>query len=66
MLEKKAREALDGLEIGALGVTEVEEALGVIAGGMRDNPLHVAVFGEDPERRRSSRSRSTTGWTCPS
>ncbi len=54
MLEKKAREALDGLEIGALGATEVEEALGVIARGMRDNPIHVVVFGENPERRRKS------------
>ena len=30
----------------------MEEALEVIARGMRDNPMHVAAFGEDPEIRR--------------
>jgi ribosomal protein S18 acetylase RimI-like enzyme len=29
-------------------------AIGVLARGMRDNPLHVAAFGEDPERRERS------------
>jgi ribosomal protein S18 acetylase RimI-like enzyme len=28
------------------------EAVGVLSRGMRDNPIHVAAFGEDPERRR--------------
>jgi GNAT superfamily N-acetyltransferase len=43
---------LDGLEIGTLGTSEIEEVLGVLSRGMRDNPLHIAVFGEDPERQR--------------
>jgi len=45
------REWLDRLEIGALDVSEIEEVLGVLSRGMRDNPLHVAAFGEDPARR---------------
>ncbi len=43
---------LDWMEIGVLDVSEIEEVLDVLARGMRDNPLHVAAFGEDPERRR--------------
>lgn len=44
-------EWLDRLEIGALDASEIDEVLGVLSRGMRDNPLHVAAFGEDPERR---------------
>lgn len=40
-----------GLEIGPLEKSETERALDVLSRGMRDNPLHVAAFGEDPERR---------------
>ncbi len=43
---------LDRLEIGAVDASEIEETLGVIARSMRDNPLTVAAFGEDPEQRR--------------
>jgi hypothetical protein len=43
---------LDGLEIGTFDDSEIEEVLDVLSRGMRDNPLHVAAFGEDPERRR--------------
>jgi ribosomal protein S18 acetylase RimI-like enzyme len=48
------RDWLDRLEIGALDASEFDEALGVLARGMRDNPLHVAAFGEDPEVRLRS------------
>jgi ribosomal protein S18 acetylase RimI-like enzyme len=51
MMEKKASRNRGGLEIGALHASETGEALGVISRGMRDNPIHVAVFGDDPERR---------------
>ncbi len=51
MLKDEARGVLKGLEVGALDAAETEEALGVVVRGMRDNPLHVAVFGEDPEIR---------------
>ena len=40
------------VEVGELSAAEVPEAIGVLARGMRDNPLHVAAFGVDPERRR--------------
>ncbi len=57
MLEKEVSRNLDGLEIGALDASEVGEALDVISRGMRDNPIHVAAFGEAPERRRQSLHR---------
>ena len=50
MLKNGARN-LDGLEIGALDASEVGEALGVISRGMRDNPIHIAAFGDVPELR---------------
>ena len=43
---------LDWLEVEALDASEIEEVLDVLARGMRDNPLHVAAFGENPEQRR--------------
>lgn len=39
------------LEVGPLETPEVGEVLDVLSRGMRDNPLHVAAFGEDPGRR---------------
>ena len=45
-------EWLDGMEIGALDPSSMEEVLGVLSRGMRDNPLHVAAFGDDPEIRQ--------------
>jgi GNAT superfamily N-acetyltransferase len=40
------------VEVAALPPAEVPEAVGVLARGMRDNPLHVAAFGAEPERRQ--------------
>jgi hypothetical protein len=57
MMEQEASRNLEGLEIGALDASELEEALGVISRGMRDNPIHIAAFGEDPERRKRSLRR---------
>ncbi len=51
MLKDEATRNLEELEIGALDTSEVGEALGVVTRGMRDNPTHVAAFGEDPEVR---------------
>ena len=42
---------LDALEIGTVGAAEMEEAVGVIVRGMRDNPNIVAAFGQDPGMR---------------
>lgn len=52
---------LDRLEIGALDLSELEEALEVVARGMRDDPLTVAAFGDDPERRRQGFRRFLGG-----
>jgi ribosomal protein S18 acetylase RimI-like enzyme len=39
------------VEVRALRPDEIPAAVGVLARGMRDNPLHVAAYGSDPERR---------------
>jgi ribosomal protein S18 acetylase RimI-like enzyme len=46
------REWLDGLEVGPVDPSCIEEVLGVLSRGMRDNPLHVAAFGDDPGIRQ--------------
>ncbi len=51
MLKKEAKNLKD-VDIGTLNPSEIEAALEVTARGMRDNPMHVAAFGEDPEVRR--------------
>ena len=43
--------ATAGVEVTPLTPTDVPAAVGVLARGMRDNPIHVAVLGPDPERR---------------
>jgi ribosomal protein S18 acetylase RimI-like enzyme len=39
------------IEVRDLRPDEIPSAVGVLARGMRDNPLHVAAYGTDPERR---------------
>ena len=39
------------IEIDELPPRETERAVGVLARGMHDNPMHVTVFGSDPKRR---------------
>jgi ribosomal protein S18 acetylase RimI-like enzyme len=39
------------VRVDSLRSEERAEAAGVAARGMRDNPIHVAAFGADPERR---------------
>ena len=46
-MEKDTKRGIEGLEIGAMRASDAEEVLGVLTRGMRDNPLHVAAFGED-------------------
>jgi GNAT superfamily N-acetyltransferase len=36
---------------------ETQAAVGVLARGMRDNPLHVAAYGQDPDRRLRCHAR---------
>jgi GNAT superfamily N-acetyltransferase len=40
-----------GVNVAPLTVDERDAAVGVLARGMRDNPLHVAAFGDDPDHR---------------
>ncbi len=47
-------EWLDELEVGALGAGDAGQVVGVLSRGMRDNPVHVAAFGDDPQRRKKS------------
>jgi hypothetical protein len=52
-----ATPSVDGLEVVDLEADDLPEAVGVLARGMRDNPMHVAVFGNDPEERRRALER---------
>jgi ribosomal protein S18 acetylase RimI-like enzyme len=49
------------IEVRDLRRDEVPEAVGVLARGMRDNPLHVAAYGPDPQRRLSCHGRLVRG-----
>lgn len=40
-----------GVDVRPLGAQEAERAVTVLAHGMRDNPLHVAAYGPNPQRR---------------
>jgi GNAT superfamily N-acetyltransferase len=52
-----------GVEVTPMTLTDVPAAVGVLARGMRDNPIHVAAFGPDPERRERLLGRMfTTMW----
>jgi ribosomal protein S18 acetylase RimI-like enzyme len=39
------------LDVGRISENETADAVGVLARGMRDNPLHIAALGDDPARR---------------
>lgn len=43
--------SLENVEVRPIAGEELQLAAGVAARGMRDNPLHVAAIGDDPERR---------------
>ena len=46
------------VEVRDLRRSEIDAAVALLARGMRDNPLHVAAYGADPERRRRSIERT--------
>ena len=50
------------IEVRDLRPQEVPDAVAVVARGMRDNPLHVAVYGDDPKRRSSCQARLLRGF----
>jgi ribosomal protein S18 acetylase RimI-like enzyme len=49
------------IEVRDLRPEEIPEAVGVLARGMRDNPMHVAAYGDDPQRRERSHARLMSG-----
>jgi hypothetical protein len=49
------------IEVRDLRSHEVSAAVGMLARGMRDNPLHVAAYGDDPERRLRCHARMMRG-----
>lgn len=49
------------IEVRDLRQDETREAVGLIARGMRDNPLHIAAYGADPERRVRCHARLVRG-----
>jgi ribosomal protein S18 acetylase RimI-like enzyme len=51
----------DQIEVRDLRPAEVPAAVGVIARGMRDNPMHVAAYGADPQRRLRCHARLVRG-----
>jgi ribosomal protein S18 acetylase RimI-like enzyme len=51
----------DGVEVARLTPSEVPAAVGVLARGMRDNPIHVAALGDDADRRERLLARMFTG-----
>lgn len=51
MIERDRPVDIEGLKIETLDAEGVREAVEVIARGMRDNPQHVAAFGEEPGNR---------------
>jgi GNAT superfamily N-acetyltransferase len=46
-----------GIDVRDLRPGELDDAIAVLARGMRDNPLHVAVYGEDAGKRLSRHAR---------
>jgi ribosomal protein S18 acetylase RimI-like enzyme len=49
--EEATRRELGEIVIRDLRSDEIPDAVGILARGMRDNPLHVVAYGDDPERR---------------
>lgn len=49
------------VHVRLLGPGELGTAVGVLARGMRDNPLHLAAYGRDERLRRARHTRLLTG-----
>src|SRR4051794_41825518 len=43
--------------VADLAPGDYDAAVGVLARGMRDNPIHVAAYGPDPDRRERCQAR---------
>jgi predicted N-acetyltransferase YhbS len=50
-MDESSQKGHDPVEIGPLRPSDVDQARAVLARSMRDNPNHVAAFGDDPTAR---------------
>jgi ribosomal protein S18 acetylase RimI-like enzyme len=50
-----------GIAVAPLTADRVDEAVGVLSRGMRDNPIDIAAFGADPHRRERCLRRLFAG-----
>jgi ribosomal protein S18 acetylase RimI-like enzyme len=48
---RRSMASLENVEVRPIEGKELQTAARIAARGMRDNPLHVAAIGDDPERR---------------
>ena len=49
------------LDVGQITENERADAIGVLARGMRDNPLHISALGDDPAHRVEALTQMFTG-----
>lgn len=56
----QAQASGDSVEVAEAASVEIPELVGVLKRGMRDNPVHVAALGDDPERREQRLERLFT------
>ncbi|HWV24834.1 MAG TPA: GNAT family N-acetyltransferase [Thermomicrobiales bacterium] len=40
-----------GIQVGPISKADLVQVVGVLSRGMRDNPLHIAAFGDEPTER---------------
>jgi len=52
--------AAETIVVRDLQTADIDEAAGVLARGMRDNPLHLVAYGSDPDRRERIHRRVCT------
>ena len=62
MRDEPSRSALGDIEVRDLRPAELDAAIGVLARGMRDNPMHVAAYGTDAEWRLRCHARLVRGF----
>jgi ribosomal protein S18 acetylase RimI-like enzyme len=56
---RSSNEISTGAEVRDMRPDELDEAVAVVARGMRDNPLHMAAYGPDADRRLRCHARLT-------
>lgn len=68
-MKPESRPCLEGIGIGLLDAADLAGMVDVLARGMRDNPLHIAALGPEPDRRERALARvfsdaaTVLGWS---